>query len=253
MRSIAAAAAPDLALLREQFRRQTPGQIVHDSLHGRSGWTESFLLRRNDDTIGYGSVAVDGPWRGTRTVFEFHLASEALDQAEFWFADFLRDGRATHFEIQTEPPLLRKLATPRAQAWTTDRIVFRDAGVTALRPPSGAVFRRVRTGEAVFPHQAEPVGDWVVELAGEVVATGGWLSHYNPPHRDLYLEVAEAHRRRGIGSWLLQELKQACREDGGVACARCHPDNLASRACLARAGFEPWCEIVTSPVKTSPA
>ena len=37
----------------------------------------------------------------------------------------------------------------------------------------------------------------VAALHGEVVGTGGFLLHYNPPFADLYMEVREDARRRG--------------------------------------------------------
>jgi GNAT superfamily N-acetyltransferase len=254
MRSIVAASASDLAPWREQFRRQATGQIVHDSLHGRAGWTQAYLLKSEHVTAGYGAVAVNGPWQGTRTVFEFYLTPAFQTQAAALFADFLRASAATHFEIQTDPPLLRALAGKYVKTWTTDRIVFRDEHTTTLPTRPGAILRQSTAADKdrIFDHHLEPVGDWIVELDGVPVATGGWLSHYNPPHRDLYMEVAEPFRRRGIGSWLLQELKRACREAGGIPCARCHPDNAGSRACLLLAGFAPWCEIVTGEMAEPP-
>lgn len=238
----------------EESRRLAPGQIVHDSLHARPGWTKSYLLKVTDLPVGFGAVAVGGPWRGTKTVFAFHVSPGHLPQAAGLFAAFLRASAATHFEIQTEPPLLHDLAKAHAQAWTTDAIVFRDGPVTALPVPAGAVFRHATDADRdrIFAHHDEPVGDWVVEVDGVIAATGGWLSHYNPPHRDLYLEVAEPFRRRGLGSWLLQEIKRECRAAGGTPCARTGADNLASRACLARAGFTPWGEIVCAAITSQP-
>jgi hypothetical protein len=43
-------------------------------------------------------------------------------------------------------------------------------------------------------------------------------------------------------------LKRECRAIGGTPCARTGPDNLASRTCLARAGFTPWCEIACAAI-----
>lgn len=54
----------------------------------------------------------------------------------------------------------------------------------------------------------EGVGEWMIESAGEIVATGGILFHYNPPYGDIYMEVAEPHRRLGCGSYLVQEPKR---------------------------------------------
>ena len=73
-----------------------------------------------------------------------------------------------------------------------------------------------------------------------VVANGGILYHYNRPYGDIYMEVAEAYRRRGIGSYFVQELKRICYEGGSIPCARCNPDNTASRKTLQKAGFVPY-------------
>jgi GNAT superfamily N-acetyltransferase len=76
------------------------------------------------------------------------------------------------------------------------------------------------------------------------VATGGLFFHYNPPYGDIYMEVAAAHRRRGLGSYLVQELKRLCREMGCVPAARCNTANVASRLALQRAGMFPCARIV---------
>jgi GNAT superfamily N-acetyltransferase len=70
-----------------------------------------------------------------------------------------------------------------------------------------------------------------------VVASGGVLTHYNPPYGDIYMEVDEAYRRRGIGSYLVQELKRVAYLKGNVPAARCNAANAVSRKTLERAGF----------------
>ena len=71
------------------------------------------------------------------------------------------------------------------------------------------------------------------------------LWHYNPPYGDIYMEVAEPFRRRGLGSYLVQEIKRACRERGGIPGARCNVNNAASRKTLQKAGFVPCGNILT--------
>ena len=56
----------------------------------------------------------------------------------------------------------------------------------------------------------------VIEVEGQVAATGGILFHYNRPFGDIYMEVAEPFRRRGFGSFLVQELKRVCYGGGHV-------------------------------------
>jgi len=100
----------------------------------------------------------------------------------------------------------------------------------------GAVFRARRDGDQVFAHKVEP-GGYVVASTGEVVATGGFMLHYNMPFADLHMEVREDRRRRGFGGFLLQELKKECYLAGRVPAARCELRNEASRATLTKAGL----------------
>ena len=72
--------------------------------------------------------------------------------------------------------------------------------------------------------------------------------HYNRPYGDIYMAVGEAFRTRGIGTYLVQELKRVCYEGGSVPAARCSPKNVASRQTLQRAGFIPCGHILTGTV-----
>ena len=96
----------------------------------------------------------------------------------------------------------------------------------------------------------EPVGEWLIEHDGAIVATGGIATHYNPPYGDLYMEVDEPYRRRGYGSYLIQELKRACYEMGRVPAARCNVSNAASRATLQKAGLLPCARMLSGVLAT---
>ena len=108
--------------------------------------------------------------------------------------------------------------------------------MTQLEIP-GAIARRRRDEDKPFEHTVEPLGDYVVEFDGEIVASGGFLTHYNAPFADLYMEVREDRRRRGFGALVLQEAKKACYLAGRVPAARTSVDNLGSRAALTKAGL----------------
>jgi GNAT superfamily N-acetyltransferase len=73
----------------------------------------------------------------------------------------------------------------------------------------------------------------------DTVATGGLMFHYNVPYTDIYMDVAEPFRRRGFGSYLVQELKRLAYELGSIPCARCDPSNIGSRKTLQKAGTRP--------------
>jgi len=81
-----------------------------------------------------------------------------------------------------------------------------------------------------------------------MAAKGGILFHYNRPYGDIYMDVAEAFRGRGLGAYLVQELKRECYALGAVPCARCNPTNVASRRTLQRAGFVPFAHILNGAV-----
>lgn len=123
-----------------------------------------------------------------------------------------------------------------SQDITATVVLFEDHAVTELGV-LGAAVRRKREDDHIFEHQVEPPGDYVVTLAGEVVGTGGFMLHYNPPFADLYMEVREDCRKRGLGSLLVQELKRECYLAGRVPAARCPIKNAASRATLIKAGL----------------
>ena len=122
---------------------------------------------------------------------------------------------------------------------TSDTVVFDDALTTSLAVP-GAIFREVAEAdkERIFEHKVEPVGEWLLVVDGGIVATGGIATHYNPPYGDLFMEVDEPHRRRGYGSYLIQELKRVptrrARSRRHAATSRTqHPE----RRCRRRACF----------------
>ena len=88
----------------------------------------------------------------------------------------------------------------------------------------------------------------LIESEGVAVATGGALFHYNPPYADLFMEVDEPYRRRGFGSYLVQELKRVCYEMGKKPAARCNAGNVASRQTLQKAGLLPCGRILLGEV-----
>lgn len=247
---LSATAVPlaDILPLREAFRREMNCQIVHDSLHTRAGWTQAYLITDDGVPAGYGAIAVSGPWQGTRTVFEFYLTPEHRGWAIECFDLFQRASAATHFEFQTNSLLLTALAHAWNPRLRTERILFHAEHTTNL-PAHGTRLRRATPADIIFKHHDEPVGDWVLERDGQIIATGGWLTHYNPPYADLYMEVAAPHRRHGHGAYLVQELKRLCRESGYIPCARCRPANIASLRTLEKAGFMPCAHILTGPLR----
>ncbi len=132
-----------------------------------------------------------------------------------------------------------------AARFKSETILFHDANTTTYSI-AGVTFRKVVESDRdrIFSHKLEGVGDWLLEADGEVVATGGVYTHYNPPYGDISMEVNATHHRRGFGSYLVQELKRTCYEIGRIPAARCNVANVASRATLQKAGFLPCARIL---------
>ena len=94
-------------------------------------------------------------------------------------------------------------------------------------------------------------GDYVLILGGQIVATGGFLLHYNKPFADLYMEVEQNYRRKGAGSFLIQEIIKQSYVQGRVPAARCNISNIASRATLTKAGMRTCGFMLVGDVRNS--
>lgn len=239
--------AGDVFPWRDMYRLEMNCQIIHDSIHSRPGWTQEYLLFIGGVPVGYGSIAIDGPWKGKPTVYEFYLLPHHRWCAFELFRTLLTASGAVMINVQTNDSLITVMLHTFAHDVTTESILFHDKLTTALSPP-GATFRRA-TGAEV-PDVSRDQLKWygVVEVDGKAAATGGILFHYNRPYGDIYMDVIESFRRRGLGSFLVQELKRVCYEGGNIPAARCNPHNIASRLALQKAGFVPCGNILNGSV-----
>ena len=58
------------------------------------------------------------------------------------------------------------------------------------------------------------------------------------------MQVDERFRRRGLGTFIVQELKRTAYAGGFIPAARTGPSNVASQRTLQRAGFVPCAQII---------
>jgi GNAT superfamily N-acetyltransferase len=225
-------------------------QIIHDSIHFRPGWTREYLLMEGQTTVGYGSVAVAGPWKEKPTIYEFHVAPPARGRVFDLFEALLKESGAVAIETQSNDIQLTVMLHLFGKDVISESILYHDRLTTRHPPPMGAVFRSATEADAgqIAEQHLDEGATWLLEAEGKLVATGGILFHYNPPYGDIYMSVAEAFRRREMGSYLVQELKRICYENGKVPAARCNVNNTASRKTLQRAGFVPCGHILTGTI-----
>ena len=207
------------------------------------------MITEGESKLGYGSVAVAGPWQEKPTVYEFFVLPQHRMRIFDAFVAFLASSGATAIETQSNAGLLAVMLHTFAPAVASESILFHDKVTTAHVFPD-ARFRRAtpEDAEQIALQQLDPAAEWLVAVGGVVAAAGDILFHYNRPYGDIYMKVGESFRRHGVGTYLVQELKRICYEGGSVPAARCNPKNVASRQTLQRAGFVPCGHILTGTV-----
>ena len=235
--------------MRDMYRQEMNCQIIHDSIHVRPGWTHEYLLTHGDAKVGYASVAVAGPWQTDPALYEYFVLPKQRGHMFDLFITLLKSSGTTAIETQSNDPILTVMLHTFCGSVTSEAILFHDRLTTAHTIPH-AVFRGTTPDDAAHLAQQDLDSDakWLVELGGIVAAAGGILFHYNRPYGDIYMKVGDSFRRRGIGTYLVQELKRVCYEGGSVPAARCNVNNVASRQTLQRAGFVPCGHIVKGTV-----
>ncbi len=227
-----------LAPWREMYRKEMNCQIIHDSIHSRPGWTLEYVLMVDQEMVGYGSVAVAGPWKTSPVIYEFFVRRQSRLHLFTCFLALCAVSGVNRIETQSNDVLLTGMLHTFADEAKAESILFRDELTTALSVPGG-LFRGATAADLPEISVEQLPAHGVIVVEGAVVATGGILFHYNRPYGDIYMEVIEPFRKRGLGSFLVQELKRVCYELGSVPAARCNPANTASRQTLQKAGFVP--------------
>lgn len=224
----------DIQAFRALFLQEMNRQIRNDARHAR-GWTDSYLLKIDDVDVGYGSI-MGQEIEHRDTLFEFYVVPPFRRLSKPLCRALIEQSRATYIECQSNDRLLSSLLMEFSRDLGSDTVLFEDHVVTE-HSLAGALVRPRRRRDRIFEHTVEPIGSHVLEVDGEIVATAGFLLHYNVPFADLYMEVRPDRRRRGYGAFILQEVKKACYLAGRVPAARTSIDNNASRAALTRAGL----------------
>lgn len=232
----------DIAALRPLYLRELNAQMRYDSVHAR-GWSDVYLLHVGHHLVGYGASRSQEQVRDT--IFEWFVLPPWRDHATGLFAALVSASGATLIEAQSNDPCLY----PMAQCWGVDlrpTVYLFEAGPIADLGGPGVVRPRA-DGDQPMTRDSE-LGSHVLEIDGEIVASGGFLLHYNHPFADVYMDVHEAHRRRGYGARVVAGVMRACWLAGRIPAARCNIDNVASRATLRKAGMREIGQMMFGPL-----
>jgi GNAT superfamily N-acetyltransferase len=234
--------------LRALFLQESNFQVRYDSCHWR-GWADEYIFTVNDVQIGYGSVKGQDDLKDRNAIFEFYVVPAFRNRTAAIFAELIKVSGVVYIECQSNDLLLSGMMFEFAKNISSDVILFK-AGHDTHLAPEGVSFRKKLDSDHLFDHHSEPEGDYVLEKNGEIIASGGFLLHYNKPFADLYMEVQPDHRKKGYGSFLIQEVKKVCYLAGRVPAARCGITNPASKATLLRGGMEIAGYMLTGEIKT---
>jgi GNAT superfamily N-acetyltransferase len=222
--------------LRNLFLQENNFQIRYDACHQR-GWTDSYIFVCDDQKIGYGSIRGNEKHSDRDSVFEFYIIPSFRSITSAVFSELLKVCAATFIECQSNDLLQTSMLYQFAENINSDTILFEDGAQTFLTSDK-VIFRKITDDDLSFEHKSEPPGDFVLEFNKEIAATGGFFLHYNMPFADLYMEVKEEYRKKGFGSFLIQEIRRECYLAGRVPAARCNINNAASKMTLLKGGFK---------------
>lgn len=220
-----------LRALRDAFLKEGDFQFTYDKCH-LYGWADDYLITHDDEPVGYGCVWGTDKREDRDSIFEFYLVESCRGKSGLIFEKFLSLTKAVCIESQTNDLLLTSLLFQYGKNIRAESILFRDHRHTNHSLP-GVVFRKRRESDAMEGDDSTHV----LEQAGELVASGGLMLNYNFPYADIYMQVKEPYRQRGLGAFLVQELKNEAYAMGRVPAARCNISNSVSKATLLRAGF----------------
>ena len=236
--SVEKTALKEILPLRQLFLQENNIQIRYNACHER-GWTHSYSIKINNQRIGYGSIKGKEDYLNDRdAIFEFYIIPSFRKYLNLLFAEFIKISQARHIECQSNQTLLPDMLFEFSKNIYADTILFAGANSGVNPELPGVIFRKRKSGEIITGKKEDDMGAYIIENKKEIIATGDFLTHYNSPFADLFMEVKKGYRGKGLGSYILQAIKKECYLAGRVPAARCNINNHASKATLTKAGFK---------------
>ena len=191
----------DIIFLRNLFLQENNFQIRYNACHERN-WTDSYHLLINNVAIGYGAIKGKEKFEDRDTIFEFYVIPTYRDKAKTLFSALISSSKAIYAECQTNDLLLTSMVYEFCEGVNSEVVLFEDYKTNNHFLPE-VVFRKRRESDDVFGKKEEDAGEYVLEKSEKIVATGGFLLHYNVPFADLYMEVEKNSRGKGYGQYII--------------------------------------------------
>lgn len=217
--------------LRKLFLQENNVQFVHNKCH-LYGWADTWLFTSRGEVAGYGSVWGREQRQDRDAICEFYLLPVYRKQANAFFIAFRQAANTPYIDCQTNLGLMATMFFEHAKNIYAEAILFEDHFVTRY-PGNEMVFTKKLIDDEPNPDCCR----YQVMQEQTVWADGGLMLNYNFPFADIYYDVQEAFRRRGVATYMVQELKGVAYAMGRVPAARCSVSNINSKATLLKAGM----------------
>ncbi len=219
----------DIDHLRKELLKEINNQFVCYKMQ-LYGWADIYAFKRGDAVVGYGSVWGKDDREKRDTVCEFYLVPEVRADYPIYLREFVMASGAGWVDSQTNDPLLAPVLFEFGSNLNTEAILFEDGFDSNLEFP-GASLRAKEASSNEVDRQYTLLYNY------EEVGEGGLLLNYNFPYADIYYEIHLEHRKKGLGSFMVQELKTEAYRLGRVPAARSNPTNYFSHRAMKRAGM----------------
>jgi RimJ/RimL family protein N-acetyltransferase len=224
-------ALKDIGDLRAKFLAEIDNQFTYDKCH-LYGWADTWLFTIDRSVAGYGGVWGKDKREARDSIMEFFLEPGFRKNAHAIFAKFIEVSGASWIESQSNDPFLSEMLFEFATGIYAEAILFEDDFTSSITMDHTQL---VGTG----PSDNSFDRPYVLKHKGDVVGSGGLLLNYNFPYADIYYAIDESHRRKGFGSFFVQQLKKAAYDMGRVPAARTNIDNTISKRTMMKAGLKP--------------
>ena len=222
----------EIGHFRKQFLHENNFQFTYNKCHDY-GWADTYLIMIDDLPIGYGAVWGSDERQARDSIFEYYIIPPYRSLNSKIFPLLISATNVIYIESQSNDLSLTGMLYEFANNIHSEAILFEEHQRTDWKA-EGTIFRKMK--------ESDPMGydnsDYVLEQNGVIVGSGGLMLNYNFPYADLYMQVHEDHRGKGLGVFLVQELKSEAYRIGRVPAARCNINNRISRATLHKAGLK---------------
>lgn len=235
-----------ITFLRNSFLQEFDNQFIYDKCHYYN-WCDNYLLKLDDETVGYSSIWGLNDRNERDTIFEFYLIPGHRKLADQFFKLLIEVPGVKKLECQSNDRLLSELIYRFGKDINAEAVLFEEFEDTELIL-NDIEFRKKNESDKSLKDDDGPD---LLLYKGEIVAHGGLMFNYNFPYADIYMHVFEPHRQKGFGSLMVQELKKLAYQSGRVPAARCNINNFVSRQTLEKAGLRVCGFILIADIKTA--